>query len=499
MTIPGTALYWHRQDLRLADNPALMAASEYTNLIIVFVYEPLGRWPRGAASNWWLHHSLAALAKQYEALGQQLIIIDARAGGEAVDGEAVGEEGSATADRLQQLVGDHEVTAVFWNRRYDQAAIARDKAIKARLTDGGVTVQTYNSHLLGEPWQHNKADGSPYKVFTPLWRRFRSQYEPPALLPAPRALPVPAAGLRGDKLADLGLLPTIPWAKEFQPLWQPGEQGASKRLAEFLADKLAGYGEKRDLPAIDHCSGLSPHLHFGEISPREIWQRCEQLPTQAEGEESADRERFLSELVWREFAYHLLYHYPEMAERPWKEAFERFPWRSLSSAAAKEHLRAWQKGRTGVPLVDAGMRQLWRTGTMHNRVRMVVGSYLTKNLRMAWQQGAQWFWDTLVDADLAANSFNWQWVAGSGADAAPYFRIFNPLRQGERFDPAGVYVRQWVPELSDLPTKHIHAPWEAPAEVLAKAGVVLGQTYPRPLVDLKKSRAEALEAYQDIK
>lgn len=508
MAIQGTALYWHRQDLRLKDNPALQAASEYTNLIIVFIYEPFDKWPRGEASQWWLHHSLSQLAGRYEDLGQRLFFIDGRSG-ESAAGSSCRSEAL-----LVELVKAYEVQGVFWNRRYDRAAIERDTAIKSRLGELQVTLKTFNSHLLKEPWQHNKSDGTPYKVFTPLWRRFRQNYDCPSPLPSPKNLPPrppeplpqqsaePKArvslGAMATNLADFGLLPTIPWAEGFKPVWQPGENGAQQRLADFLQDKLVGYKELRDQPALDYASGLSPHLHFGEISPADIWRRCTQLALTDEGE-LKDQEGFLSEVVWREFAYHLLYHYPEMADQPWKENFSRYSWRPKAAERTQHLLKAWQKGRTGVPLVDAGMRQLWQTGTMHNRVRMVVGSYLTKNLRIPWQEGAAWFYDTLVDADLAANSFNWQWVAGSGADAAPYFRIFNPVRQGQKFDPEGVYVRQWVPEIAALPSKYIHEPWLAPKELLAAHAIELGTTYPEPLVDLKVSRTEALAAYDDIK
>lgn len=491
MALPGTALYWHRQDLRLIDNYALRAASEYSRLIVVYGYEPFESWPRGAASRWWLHHSLAALASQYEALGQRLHIIDARSGG--------------TAKALAAIVASHDLTGVFWQRRYEPEAIARDTAIKAQLSAMVPRVETFGGALLKEPWQHNKDDGTPYKVYTPLWRRFRAQFDCPVPLPAPQQLPPPPANLASPDsspgavpLEQLALLPTRDWADGFQPMWQPGEAGGLRRLDAFVADRVGSYGRLRDFPALDHGSGLAPHLHFGEVSPRQIWVKALAHPL-GEGERDEDREVFLSELVWREFATHLIYHYPDMVDQSWKEPFRAYPWRDVNELSVKTQLRAWQKGQTGVPIVDAAMRQLWHTGTMHNRVRMVVGSYLTKNLRIHWREGARWFWDTLLDADLAANSFNWQWVAGSGADAAPYFRIFNPIRQGERFDPEGAYVRKWVPEVAGLPDKHLHAPWLAPAAVLSKSGVRLGDSYPLPLVDLKASREAALDGYQAVK
>lgn len=490
MTRPGTALYWHRQDLRLADNPALAAASEFSELIIIFIYEPCGSWPLGGASRWWLHHSLAALAARYESLGQRLILCRPAADEKGADKEDNAGLGGTTARLLERLVHDQKVSAVFWNRRYDPADRAKDETIKARLTELGTAVTSFNSHLLGEPWQHNKADGTPYKVFTPLWKRFRASYEVPLPLAAPISLPPPKATVATDQLGDWHLLPTIPWAAGFRH--QPGEDGAMARLTEFFAHKLEGYDEGRDFPARDQVSGLSPHLHFGEISPRQLWLQQERQPP------SKDGERFLSEVVWREFAYHLLFHYPTIDSKPWKPAFGGFPWRSVTNPEVAADLKAWQRGQTGVPMVDAGMRELWHTGMMHNRVRMVVGSFLTKNLRISWTHGAAWFWDTLLDADLAANSFNWQWVAGSGADAAPYFRIFNPVRQGERFDPDGTYVKRWLPELSGLSPKHVHAPWQAPATALDAAGVALGDNYPLPIADLKLSRAAALDAYKEL-
>lgn len=467
------AVCWFRQDLRLTDNPALTtAAHQGRPIVAVYIHSPeeAGRWAAGAASRWWLHHSLKALTASLLAQGIRLQIYYGPA-----------------LKALQTLIALTDAEQVHWNRLYEPASIERDRAIKARLQADGLTVQSHNAALLREPWTVKTGTGGPYRAFTPFWRASQRHSVPAAPLPAP-ALSGPA--LESPLTVDaLGLLPDIPWATAFPQYWQPGEKGAQKRLTQFMNQTIHQYATDRDLPAVDGTSGLSAHLHFGEISPRQIWQAAPSV-------DSKDVQTFLSEIGWREFAHHVLFHHPDFPEAPLNPRFADFPW---AEDPDQKLLKAWQRGNTGIPLVDAGMRELWATGWMHNRVRMVVGSFLVKNLRLPWQQGEAWFWDTLVDADLASNSLGWQWVAGSGADAAPYFRIFNPIRQSERFDAEGTYLARWIPELSALPAKYRHAPFDAPNAILEEAGVTLGVTYPRPIIDLKASRQAALDAFAQIK
>jgi len=470
-----TTLVWFRQDLRCADNPALAAVAGLGPIVPVYILDetppPAGR-PLGGASRWWLHHSLAALENS---LGGLVILR--------------GDPRSLVCE-LARACG---ATRVVWNRVYEPYAIARDRAVKAALTQAGFAVRSFNGALLHEPWEIATAAGGPFKVFTPFWR---------ACLGRPVARPQPPPDVRlaalqglGEGLAALDLLPRRPnWAAGFPAHWTPGERGALERLEAFIAGGLAGYAELRNRPDLANVSRLSPHLHFGEVSPRTIWWQVRAALETGDRTHTRDVEKFLSELGWREFSHHLLFHFPTLAERNWRPAFDCYPW--LEPGA---ELAAWQRGRTGYPLVDAGMRELWATGYMHNRVRMVVASFLVKHLRIHWRHGEAWFWDTLVDADLANNAAGWQWVAGSGADAAPYFRIFNPVEQGRKFDPDGVYVRRWCPELARLPTEHVHAPFAAPARVLADAGVELGRTYPKPIVDHRTARAAALAGYEAIR
>lgn len=398
----SVSIVWFRLDLRLHDNPALEAAAKLGEVVPVFIWAPEeeGAWPPGAASRWWLHHSLKALAKD---LGGLVI----RRG--------------PSLDALRHLVKETNATAVFWNRRYEPALSARDTKVKQALLADGLKVESFNSALLFEPWEIKTGSGGPYKVFTPFYRACLRKLEGRARPPGAPSDPLRGApGGRTLPLDELGLLPKLDWARGFD--WQPGEAGARKQLAAFSPK---GYLEKRDLPAIAGTSRLSPHLHFGEISPRQAWE--------------AGNEDYRRQLIWREFAHHLLYHFPATPDQPLKPQFEKFPWRKDAKG-----LRAWQRGETGFPIVDAGIRELWTTGWMHNRVRMVAASFLVKDLLIPWQEGARWFWDTLVDADLANNTLGWQWVAGCGADAAPFFRIFNPVTQAEKFDPTGEYVRRWV-------------------------------------------------------
>ena len=473
-----TAIIWFRNDLRVADNPALEHALRYAERVIpLYIHTPheRGDWAPGAATRWWLHHSLAALDQAVQARGARLLL---RTG--------------PSLEVLRDLIDETRATLLCWNRLYEPAQIARDKAIKQELADAGIEIHSFNGALIAEPWETLKADGEPYRVFTPFWKAMLRNGIERLPLAAPQRIPG-ADGLSGVTLDALGLLPRIGWDAGLQASWTPGEDGAWQQLETF-ADCASAYHEARDIPARPGTSRLSPHLHFGEISPRQIVQVMQQ---HVAGHEAARGgiEAYLRELGWREFAYHLLYHFPATPTHPLDPRFRQFPWAEDYADA----LSAWQRGQTGIPIVDAGMRELWQTGWMHNRVRMLVASLLTKNLLIPWQKGASWFWDTLVDADLANNTLGWQWTAGCGADAAPYFRIFNPVTQGERFDPKGDYVRRFVPELARLPDKYIHAPWLAPANVLAAAGVKLGDSYPLPIVDLKATRARALERFETIK
>ena len=476
--MPNPSLLWLRRDLRLADNPALAAALEGADrLLPVYIHAPEEEdpWQPGAASRWWLHHSLTALGAQLAERGSRLVI---------ARGETLG-----TLRRLIQASG---AGSCHWNRVYDPALIGRDTRIKQALRADGIDCRSHNAALLFEPWQIKTGAGEPYRVFTPYWRRCQRELARlPAPLPAPGTLPPVPDGVDGLSVEVLDLLPRIPWDDGLRECWRPGEAGARELLERFIDGALEGYQDGRDLPARAGTSRLSPHLHFGEIGPRQIVARLA-----AAGLTGDDADAFVRELGWREFSHQLLYHFPQTPDTPLNPRFADFPWRDGDTEPL---LQAWQRGRTGIPIVDAGMRELWHTGWMHNRVRMIVASLLTKNLRLPWQSGARWFWDTLVDADLANNTQGWQWSAGSGADAAPYFRIFNPVRQGERFDPDGVYVRRWCPELAQMPKKWLHQPWAAPADVPRDARVNLGRDYPRPIVDLAKTRAEALAAYDQIK
>ena len=486
-------LLWFRQDFRLTDNPALQAAlARGAPVIPVYCHAPdeEGDWAPGGAARWWQHHSLAALDASLRARGSRLILRQTHARGTGTHG--------ATLQELERLIEETGADAVFWNRRYEPAIVARDSAIKAALRERGVLAESHNAALFIEPWQVQNQSGKPFQVFTPYWRHIMKTLAPAPPSPAPTTFARDAQPARwppSESLAGLGLLPRIPWYAGMASAWQPGETGAAARLEEFTDGAIAQYRDGRERPATPGTSRLSPHLHHGEISPRQIWHAVARRAAQ-DGHPPAEwrASQFVTELGWREFAHHLLFHFPHTPQQPLRAEFERFPWRSDAA-----QLAAWQRGRTGIPLVDAGMRELWHTGWMHNRVRMVVASFLVKNLRLPWQAGARWFWDTLVDADLAANTLGWQWSAGCGADAAPYFRIFNPVSQGERFDVEGEYVRRWVPELAQLPAKFVHAPWTADATTLRNAGVTLGVHYPQAIVDLKASRATALEAYQSMR
>jgi deoxyribodipyrimidine photo-lyase len=394
---------------------------------------------------------------------------------------------------LKLLIEETSADCVCWTRRYEPAVLQRDAAIKKALKEQSLVAESFNGSLLHEPWEIETGASRPYQVFTPFWNACLKLPEATDPRPSPRGIPAPARWPKSLRLDELDLEPSIDWTAGIRESWSPGERGAHARLEAFLSQNINEYETQRDRPDCAGTSGLSPHLHFGEISPRRIWHAVAQhVATQ--GKSSHDGcTRFLTEIGWREFAHHLLYHFPQTPIRPLREQFVDFPWRRDSKS-----LRAWQSGLTGYPLVDAGMRQLWRTGWMHNRVRMVVASFLVKHLLLPWQDGAKWFWDTLVDADLANNTLGWQWSAGCGADAAPYFRIFNPVAQGQKFDPNGDYIRRWIPELAQLSAKFVHQPWTAPPEVLLAARVILGRTYPRPIVDHREARQRALEAFASL-
>ncbi|HEY1787925.1 MAG TPA: deoxyribodipyrimidine photo-lyase, partial [Verrucomicrobiae bacterium] len=408
------AILWLRNDLRLTDNPALQTAIEHDGVVVpAFIHAPDEElpWQPGAASNWWLHQSLVSLRTRLQGIGSNLII---RRG--------------PVLNTLLALAKETRSKAIFWNRRYEPAIVARDTKLKEALCGEGFKTQSSNAALLNEPWTIQNQSGNPFQVFTPFWKNCLMDLEPPGPLPAPASLAAPAKWPRTVDLDEIGLLPKINWANGISAKWRPGEDGANDCLKRFLARAFNDYSVQRNLPGIQGTSQLSPYLHFGEISPRQIWHAVRRRSESA-GLKTWRASQFITELGWREFAHHLLFHFPRTPEAALRTNFKNFPWRKNPAG-----LKAWQKGRTGYPIVDAGMRELWSTGWMHNRVRMIVASFLVKDLLISWQEGARWFWDTLVDADLANNTLGWQWTAGCGADAAPYFRIFNPVTQGEKFD-----------------------------------------------------------------
>lgn len=464
------AIHWFRQDLRLSDNPALTAATKHRNVLPIYILddENSAEHAMGAASKVWLHHSLRALNS-------------------SLNGRLSLYKGDPK-NIIPDLIKRHRIDGVYWNRCYEPWRIERDAKLKELLKDTGVEVESSNGSLLWEPWTVKKDDGTPYKVFTPFYRNgcLKSQ-APQEPLSAPSEMEY-SHDENSLSIDELQLLPPIPWDQKMVAGWNIGEQGAQKRFHRFLEEGIENYKEGRNIPSKHFVSRLSPYLHFGEISPNQLWYAIRRVG------DNANIDHFCSELGWREFAYSLLFNNPELPFKNLQPKFDNFPWAENDNA-----LLAWQKGLTGIPMIDAGMRELWETGYMHNRVRMIVGSFLVKNLRLHWQHGERWFWDTLVDADLANNSASWQWIAGCGADAAPYFRIFNPVTQGKRFDPEGEYVRQFVPEISQLPNKFLFNPWEAPENILNDAGVEIGKNYPKPIVDLKASRNSALAAFSSLK
>ncbi len=478
-------LFLFRRDLRLCDNPGFRAACRTGAVVPLFVWEGASdqgsdtappQWSMGEAQQWWLHHSLQSLSDSLEDVGLRLTL---RSG--------------CVADQIRTIAEDVGASQVFWSHRYDPPGSRADEKLSRELRESGIETRAYGGTLLHDPDGLTTQAGTPYSVFTPFYRRFKDVVDVGPDIGIPESIEVPDAWPRSVDLEELGLLPERNWAKRFPETGTPGASGALARLDEFLEDAIYGYQDERDLMGSDGTSRLSPHLAMGEISPRQVWNA---VIREAESSQKGKKqvEPYLRQIVWREFAYHVLANNPSTDHKPLREKYAAFPW-----ADDDAHLRAWQRGRTGYPIVDAAMRQLWATGWMHNRARMIVASFLTKHLRLHWLHGARWFWDTLVDADLANNSLGWQWSAGSGADAQPYFRMFNPMTQGKKFDGDGSYVRRWVPELADLPDRYIHEPWEADNDVLASAGVSLGDTYPAPIVDHAEAREAALAAYAVVK
>ncbi|WP_375388424.1 cryptochrome/photolyase family protein [uncultured Amnibacterium sp.] len=464
---------WLRDDLRVSDNPALREAVDaHRPVVVLYVLDDSGTpsRPLGAASRWWLHHSLAALDASLRKRGARLLL----------------RHGDAEHEVLAVL-RETGAAALMINRRYLRGEREQDDRVRRTAQQDGVAVTDHLASLLHEPGDVLNGDGERFSVFSPFNRALLRSGPPRQPLPAPSAIDGWPGDVRGEALDALGLLPTAPdWSGGLAETWLPGEKGAQRRLDEFVHDRIGRYAAERDRPAAEASSRLSPHLKFGEISPYQLWHRV-----QAADAPEAVKEKFLAELAWRDFDYDLLDTHPDLDHVNVHREFDAFPWAEVDD----DVLRAWQQGRTGVPLVDAGMRQLWQTGWMHNRVRMVTASFLIKNLRYDWRIGEQWFWDTLVDADPANNTAQWQWVAGSGADAAPYFRVFNPVLQASKFDPAGEYIARWVPELAGLDAKGRHEPWTIDGDLLDGGA----PDYPSPVVDLKRSRQEALDAYQRMR
>ena len=465
------AIVWFRRDFRLADNPALdHARNHHDRVLPVYIHDPevLGDWAPGAASRWWLHHALADLQDRLNDRGAPLVLRTGAAG-----------------EQLARLVDQTGACAVYWNRLYEPAIVERDRKIKAALKNRALEVGSFRAALLFEPWELLHGDDEYYKVFTPYWKRMQSAWRAVSSRPEPRELDGPASTPDSVSLDSLGLLPDVDWADGLRDRWEVGELAGRRRLDHFIENDVDRYESERDRPDRRGTSSMSPYLHFGHVSPVQVVEALEPSGELPGGKGPLG---YVRELAWREFSTLLLFHEPYIPDRPLKEKFAEFPWRSESDYA--DDLEAWKCGQTGVPIVDAGMRELWHEGWMHNRVRMIVASYLTKNLLIPWQEGAKWFWDTLVDADLGNNTQGWQWTAGCGADAAPYFRVFNPELQADKFDPDAAYIHRWCPELEGLDLKQLKKLDDAERE---------HRGYPRMQVDLKRSRQRALDAYQAIK
>lgn len=477
-----TIILWFRRDLRLTDNPALTEAIKTgARIIPIFIWSPEEEapWQPGSASKWWLHHSLKRLQHTLQQCGSQLILL----------------QGSAI-DTLSALIQQTDASGIYLNRRYELWASKQEKDIQTHFLNRGIPVKGHKANLLFEPWTIQNRANKPFQVFSAYWRHCLTLLGNEPILPKPQQIPAPDQWPPSLTLEDLRLAPRLQWADGIQEVWIPGEEAAQVELMRFLQTGFSHYDTGRDIPAISGTSRLSPYLHFGEISSKQIYRAIQYYLKKEDLEKRTHRsaEIYVKELGWREFSHHLLYHFPHTSDAPLKAGFNRLPWQKNEVL-----LKAWQHGQTGYPIVDAGMRELWHSGWMHNRVRMIVASFLTKDLMIPWQEGARWFWDTLVDADLANNTLGWQWTSGCGADAAPYFRVFNPVLQGEKFDPDGLYVKHWLPELAKLPRQWVHKPWQAPPTFLKEAGITLGKTYPLPLIDHTYARNRALKAFQQMK
>ena len=465
-------IHWFRQDLRLSDNPALTQAGKRGLVLPLYIFDNSHPKAMGSASRVWLYYSLKSL---HLSLDQKLSFYE---------GEPL--------KILKAMIKTHSIKGIYWNRCYEPYQIQKDAEIKKAFgvsKEGGLIFESSSASLLWEPESIYKKDGAPYKVFTPFYKKGCLKATAPRKpLKKPKALQLYSNSSNQTKLEDFKLLPVINWNQKIKNHWDIGEKAAQKKFQRFLKKGLSSYKEGRNVPSLASVSRLSPHLHFGEISPHQLWDK---IPNRNNDPNSI---HFLSELGWREFSYNQLYHNKDLSYKNLNTKFDRFAWEKNES-----YLKAWQKGQTGIPIVDAGMRELWETGYMHNRVRMITGSFLVKNLLLDWRQGEKWFWDCLVDADLANNSAGWQWIAGCGYDAAPYFRIFNPVLQAQKFDPEGIYIHQFLPELKNLKAPYLFSPWSAPESVLKSAGIQLGVHYPQPIVDLQLSRQKALQAFQSLK
>ena len=468
-------IHWFRQDLRLTDNPSLNEASKLGNVLPLYIFDNINVDGKsiGGAAQCWLHHQLSSLDSS---LNGKLCILE---------GDPL--------KLIPSLIAKTGVSGVFWNRCYEPWRISRDKILKENILSKKIEVRTFNGSLLWEPWEVLKKDGTPYKVFTPFYKRGCMSAAPPrSPICKPKSIKLYASKDHSRSLLSLSLLTKKKWESNLSKHWKVGESAAQNQLNTFINTELKDYKKDRDFLSVSSTSRLSVHLHWGSISPNMVWYEAKKLQNSTNS--NPDISTYLSQLAWREFSYSLLYYFPNLPNKNLQTKFDNFPWRK-----DKTLLNSWQKGKTGYPIIDAGMRELWKTGYMHNRARMISGSFLVKNLLMDWREGESWFWDTLVDADLANNSASWQWIAGCGADAAPFFRIFNPTRQSQRFDPNGLYIRKWVPELSKLPTKYIHEPWLAPSDVLLNSNIVMGYNYPHPIVDHSVTRKYALDCFKKLK
>ena len=473
-------LLWFRQDLRIDDNSAVAAAIERGAPIVpVLIWAPQeeGNWQPGGATKWWLHHALADLGAQFAEIGLRLIIRDARE--------------NSSLETLLELAQQTKADSVFWNRRHEPLLAKRDAEVKCGLEAAGISTGSRESSVLFAPETIANKSGKPFKVFTPMWKHPQTLEMPAPVRVKSAAAKAPAKWPASAQLGSLRLLPKIGWDSGISEFWgTPSRNAALKHLRKFIRSGAESYPELRDSPSDDGTTRLSPYLHLGQVGVREMWGMLANASNRSNEFDTG----IMRQIIWREFAHHLLHHFPHIPQQPLRPEFSLFPWEEDSAM-----LRRWQHGETGYPIVDAGMRQLWQTGWMHNRVRMIVGSLLVKHLLQHWVEGARWFWDTLVDADLANNTLGWQWIGGCGADAAPYFRIFNPIIQGEKFDPDGKFVSRYVPELKNVPAKCIHQPWKLGDLDLSGMGVVLGRDYPAPIIEHSAGRKRALVAFQKLK